>query len=87
MGFRRDRSRAGSPVLTVSNSGPLIERDELAQLVQPFQRLGTDRIAHGDGHGLGLSIVEAIAVAHGAELSVQAQPAGGLQVEVRFGGA
>ncbi len=78
---------AGTPVLTVSNSGPLIERDELASLVQPFQRLGTDRITHGDGHGLGLSIVEAIAVAHGAELSVQAQPAGGLQVEVRFGGA
>jgi signal transduction histidine kinase len=75
---------AGAPVLTVSNSGPLIERDELATLIQPFQRLGTDRIAHGEGHGLGLSIVDAIAVAHGAKLDVHAQPAGGLRVEVRF---
>jgi signal transduction histidine kinase len=75
---------AGAPVLTVSNSGPLIERDELASLTQPFQRPGTVRIAHGDGHGLGLSIVDAIATAHGAELAVHAQPAGGLRVEVRF---
>jgi signal transduction histidine kinase len=74
----------GAPVLTVANSGPLIEPDELASLVQPFQRLGTDRIARGEGHGLGLSIVEAIAVAHGAELAVRAQPSGGLLVEVRF---
>jgi signal transduction histidine kinase len=75
---------AGTPVLTVSNSGALIERDQLASLIQPFQRLGTDRTAHGDGHGLGLSIVNAIATAHEATLTVHPQPAGGLQAEVRF---
>jgi signal transduction histidine kinase len=75
---------AGAPVLTVSNSGALIERDELASLIQPFQRLGTDRTAHGDGHGLGLSIVDAIATAHEATLTVHPLPAGGLQAEVRF---
>ncbi|HTB50557.1 MAG TPA: ATP-binding protein [Solirubrobacteraceae bacterium] len=75
---------AGAAVLTVSNSGPLIEPEELASLMRPFQRLGIDRTGHGDGHGLGLSIVEAIATAHGAILTVQPHAAGGLQAEVRF---
>jgi signal transduction histidine kinase len=77
-------SDTGTAVLTVTNSGPLIMPDELASLMRPFQRLGIERTAHGDGHGLGLSIVEAIATAHGATLAVQPQATGGLRVEVRF---
>jgi signal transduction histidine kinase len=75
---------AGAAVLTVSNTGPVILPDELPSLMRPFQRLGIDRTGHGDGHGLGLSIVEAIATAHGATLTVQPQAAGGLRVEVKF---
>jgi signal transduction histidine kinase len=75
---------AGEALLTIANSGPVIAPEELASLVRPFQRLGADRTSHDDGHGLGLSIVEAIATAHGAKLAVHAQPGGGLQVEVRF---
>lgn len=75
---------AGAAFLTVSNSGALIAPEEIPSLIRPFQRLGVDRIGHGDGHGLGLSIVDAIATAHGASLSVRAQAAGGLLVEVRF---
>jgi signal transduction histidine kinase len=71
-------------VLTVSNSGSLIEPEELASLMRPFQRLGIDRTGHGDGYGLGLSIIDAIATAHRATLTVHANAAGGLQVEVRF---
>jgi signal transduction histidine kinase len=71
-------------VLTVANSGPVIAAADVERLVRPFQRLGTERVRHGDGHGLGLSIVAAIATAHGASLSVTAQPQGGLRVEVRF---
>jgi len=75
---------AGQVLLTVANSGPIVAPEELASLVRPFQRLGTDRTSHDGGHGLGLSIVDAIATAHGAKLVVHAQPAGGLRVEVRF---
>jgi signal transduction histidine kinase len=75
---------AGSAVLSISNSGPVIMPEELTSLMQPFKRLGTERTGHGDGHGLGLSIVDAIASAHDATLTVQAQAAGGLRVEVRF---
>jgi len=75
---------AEQAVLTVSNSGPVIAPEDVDRLLRPFQRLGPDRIGHGEGLGLGLSIVSAIASAHGASLAAHAQPAGGLQAEVRF---
>jgi signal transduction histidine kinase len=71
-------------VLTVSNTGPVVPQDEVDRLIRPFQRLGADRVTHPDGHGLGLSIVRAIALAHDAELKVQPRPGGGLTVEARF---
>jgi signal transduction histidine kinase len=78
---------AGSAVLTVSNSGPVIAPEELQSLIRPFRRHGTERTGSGDRHGLGLSIVSAIATAHGATLAIQPQATGGLRVEVRFPGA
>jgi signal transduction histidine kinase len=78
---------ARSALLTVSNSGPLIEAAEAEQLLQPFRRHGTARIGSGDRHGLGLSIVSAIATAHGATVDIQPVAAGGLRVEVRFSSA
>jgi signal transduction histidine kinase len=77
-------TEAGQAVLSVANDGPVIGPEELDRLQQPFQRLGAARTSHGDGHGLGLSIVHAIATAHGATLAVHPQPAGGLHAEVRF---
>jgi signal transduction histidine kinase len=57
-------------------------------LFAPFQRLGAARSRDGaqrrDGHGLGLSIVSAIAAAHGADLQARARPDGGLHIELRF---
>jgi signal transduction histidine kinase len=53
-------------------------------LFQPFRQLGTQRTRHGEGHGLGLAIVRAIADAHGAALTARARPGGGLDIEVTF---
>ncbi|MFD7136729.1 sensor histidine kinase [Streptomyces sp. NPDC059894] len=76
---RRHERRA---VLTVSNTGPEVPRDRVDQLFEPFQRM---RRTAGDGHhGLGLSIVRAIAAAHDATLIARARPGGGLVVEVSF---
>jgi signal transduction histidine kinase len=79
---------AGRAVLRVSNSGPVIPPDDVDRLFQPFQRLGDERVrrrsGHDGGHGLGLAIVRAIAVAHGAELTAHARPAGGLDITVNF---
>jgi signal transduction histidine kinase len=74
----------GQAILSVANDGPVIPAEELDRLRQPFQRLGAERTSHGDGHGLGLSIVYAIATAHETSLAVNPQPAGGLHAEVRF---
>jgi signal transduction histidine kinase len=73
----------GHAVLQVSNTGPEIPPAELDRLFEPFQRLG-GRIRTRNGHGLGLSIVRAIASAHGASVSAEALAGGGLSVSVEF---
>ncbi|WP_283136024.1 sensor histidine kinase [Rhizohabitans arisaemae] len=69
--------------LTVVNSGPVIPGDQVRRLLQPFRTLAPER--HGrDGYGLGLAIVNAVAQAHQATLTVDARPEGGLSVTVGF---
>ncbi len=73
----------GRPVVRVANSGQVIPPDRVGALFQPFLRMA-ERTGNGDGHGLGLSIVAAIADAHGAKINAVANPAGGLTVTVAF---
>jgi signal transduction histidine kinase len=75
----------GHCFLSVSNTGPPVPAHMVDKLLSPFQRMA--RTADDGHHGLGLSIVRAIAVAHGSELAVRARPAGGLAVTVRFAAA
>ncbi|WP_420716838.1 ATP-binding protein [Streptomyces sp. H27-H5] len=72
--------------LTVSNTGPVIEPDDVPRLLEPFRRRAERLHTAGEGAGLGLSIVASIARAHGAELRAWANPApeGGLTVRVEF---
>ena len=71
-------------MLSVTNTGPVIPPREVDRLFQPFQRLDGRRAHHNNGHGLGLSIVQAIATAHGATVTASAPPDGGLSVEITF---
>jgi signal transduction histidine kinase len=74
---------AGRCVVSVANTGRPIRAEQVDRLFEPFQRL--DRTAEQEGHhGLGLSIVRAIANAHGALIAAHARPDGGLFVEVAF---
>ena len=68
--------------VTVSNTGPVIPRHEIQDVFEPFRRLGADRIA--GGAGLGLSIVRAVATAHGGEATARPRAGGGLVVTVRL---
>jgi signal transduction histidine kinase len=75
--------------LSVVNSGPVVAPFEVAGLFEPFRRLASsERItesgqpAGSRGAGLGLSIVRAVAVAHGGDVQAEARPDGGLVVTV-----
>jgi signal transduction histidine kinase len=76
-------TRAGAR-LTVTNTGAAVPFVEVERLFQPFQRLGAQRVGPADGHGLGLTIVKAIATAHGANLTARPGPQGGLDIQVTF---
>jgi len=77
-------TRNGHAVLTVANTGPTIPPGELDRLFQPFERLDATRTTGTDGFGLGLSIVRAIADAHGAMITTEAPADGGLRIQVTF---
>ncbi|MEU4197993.1 HAMP domain-containing sensor histidine kinase [Kribbella sp. NPDC026611] len=76
-------SRDGHAVLKVSNSGSVVPEYAVESLFEPFRRLGTSRTTTDHkGSGLGLSIVRAIAEAHGGGASAHARTDGGLDVEI-----
>jgi signal transduction histidine kinase len=70
-------------ILTITNTGPQVPADQIDRLLQPFRRLTPDR-GNDDGHGLGLSIVAAIAAAHDATLRIKPRPDGGLHITIEF---
>ena len=68
--------------LVVESGGPALDQRQVQQLAQPFRRLGTERTGSAVGAGLGLSIVAAIAEAHGGTLDLHARAEGGLRVSI-----
>jgi len=68
--------------LLIDSTGPVLDEDRVAQLAQPFKRLGRDRTGSHTGHGLGLSIVAAIAAAHHGRLELHAREQEGLSVRI-----
>ena len=68
--------------LTVRDHGPGIPPDDLPYVFDRFYRATAARGVPGSG--LGLSIVEAIASAHGGVLRLYARPEGGLRVVVEL---
>jgi signal transduction histidine kinase len=71
--------------LRIVNTGPVVPAGQIGRLLEPFQRMSAARTgADGEGLGLGLSIVAAIARVHRGWLAVQPAPDGGLDVGVSF---
>lgn len=71
----------GVAVAAIADGGPGIPAAERAKVLRRFYRLSSSRST--EGHGLGLSLVAAIADLHGARLELaDAEP--GLEVTVRF---
>lgn len=70
--------------LTAVNTGPIIEPEQVAGLFEPFRRLSGERLDHGGGVGLGLTIARSIVAAHGGAIVAQPNNGGGLIVRVRL---
>jgi signal transduction histidine kinase len=70
--------------LRVTNSGPVVPAESIDTLFQPFRRLARDRTASSSSVGLGLSIVRAVARAHGGDVTAQPGTSGGLEVVVQL---
>ncbi|WCE02435.1 HAMP domain-containing sensor histidine kinase (plasmid) [Streptomyces sp. HUAS 31] len=79
------RVRTGASGLEVSNTGPVVPEGTVALLFEPFRRLQERRHLPGEGVGLGLSIVSAIARAHGFAIEARANSGGGLTIRVSPG--
>ncbi|MFI5533038.1 ATP-binding protein [Kitasatospora sp. NPDC051853] len=76
-------SADGAALLTVTNTGPVLEPEEVPALFTAFHR-GRGRAGGAAGSGLGLAVVEAVATAHGGTVTASARPGGGLTVRVRL---
>jgi signal transduction histidine kinase len=74
----------GRALIRIANSGPVLPPGRIDALFEPFRRLEDRTSRRREGLGLGLSIVSAIAGAHGARLTAKALPAGGLDVTAVF---
>jgi signal transduction histidine kinase len=72
----------GRASVVVENGGPVFDEEQVRELSQPFRRIGAERTGSDSGSGLGLSIVAAIAEAHGGSLDLQPRPGGGLRVSI-----
>ncbi|GIG69487.1 two-component sensor histidine kinase [Phytomonospora endophytica] len=77
----RTGTEDGTATIRVENTGPLVATEDVDGLFEPFTR---GLSAEHPGAGLGLSIVRAIADAHGGDVGAQARGDGGLVLSVRF---
>jgi two-component system OmpR family sensor kinase len=71
----------GRPFLSVRDTGPGIPPEERARVFDRFYRRAG---AREPGTGLGLAIVRAVAERHGAEVTLDDAPGGGLEARVDF---
>ena len=71
------RARGGEVALTVSDRGAGIAPADLPRIFDPFYRAGSVVAAQIHGTGLGLTVVQGIARAHGGRVTVTSAPGQG----------
>ena len=72
-------STDGTAQILVEDRGPGIPEDQLADMLEPFQRGDSSRNTETGGAGLGLAIARDIMVAHGGGLHLANRVGGGLR--------
>jgi len=74
--------RNGTAAIAVTDSGPGLDEEHLAHVFERFYRADSSRARASGGVGLGLSIVAAVAEAHGGTVSARSAPDGGATFEI-----
>ncbi|HEY6874766.1 MAG TPA: HAMP domain-containing sensor histidine kinase [Candidatus Dormibacteraeota bacterium] len=74
----------GVATVSVVDHGPGLAPDDAARVFEPFYRADPSRSRDSGGAGLGLSIVSAVAGAHGGSVRVKNTPGGGATFEVEL---
>ncbi|MCZ0982997.1 HAMP domain-containing sensor histidine kinase [Streptomyces diastatochromogenes] len=67
--------------IEVTNTGPLLEPQEIPALFEPFRR---GRTRTGNGLGLGLAVVRAITLSHDGTITATPRPGGGITVHIEL---
>ncbi len=78
------RSEGTEALLQVDDEGPGIPPEDAERVFERFYRADPSRSRESGGAGLGLSIVAAVAEAHGGTVLVVPSPAGGARFELRL---
>ena len=78
----RTYTEGDKAVLNVSGGDTVVSDEDLERLFDRFYRPDKSRSRKTGGFGLGLSIVKAVAAAHGGTVALKAIPTGGLDVTV-----
>ncbi len=74
----------GHARITVADHGRGLNDDQRARIFEPFYRADPSRSRDSGGVGLGLSIVAAVAGAHGGSVRVKDTPGGGATFEIEL---
>jgi two-component system OmpR family sensor kinase len=72
----------GNALVSVQDSGPGMTAEEHERVFERFYRADPSRARASGGVGLGLSIVSAVAEAHGGQISVRSEPGEGSRFEI-----
>jgi two-component system OmpR family sensor kinase len=80
----RVRVDGGDAMLEVEDEGPGIPAEDAARIFERFYRGDPSRSRESGGAGLGLSIVSAVAEAHGGSAAYEPRPGGGSRFVVRI---
>ena len=75
-------TRNGNAIVSVQDSGPGLADEETERVFERFYRADPSRARASGGVGLGLSIVSAVAEAHGGEVSVRSEVGKGSTFEI-----
>jgi two-component system OmpR family sensor kinase len=76
------RQQDGQTTLTVDDAGPGIAPEQRAVALERFTRLDPSRSTTSGGFGLGMSIMRAVADAHGGRIDLLDSPLGGLRLRI-----